>query len=117
MQAPINAHFEALFETGVDEMLWDVVGDDNVSLLLLLLLLLLSLLLFCCCFVVVVVVVVVVVLVVSIIVVVVVIVFLTLLHGHNLVHGRRQALTCAIMVRWFLLFAAKKDLSCALVGS
>lgn len=36
MQAPINAHFEALFETGVDEMNWDVVGDDNVSLSLLL---------------------------------------------------------------------------------
>ena len=44
IQAPINAHFEALFETGVDEMNWDVVGDDNVSLLLLLLLLLLQLL-------------------------------------------------------------------------
>lgn len=27
----MNAHFEALFETGVDEMNWDVVGNDNVS--------------------------------------------------------------------------------------
>ncbi|CAM9906017.1 unnamed protein product, partial [Laminaria digitata] len=30
IHAPINAHFEALFETGVDEMNWDVVGDDNM---------------------------------------------------------------------------------------
>eukprot|EP00904_Undaria_pinnatifida_P002064 jgi/Undpi1/11859/HiC_scaffold_4.g01558.m1 len=30
IQAPINAHFEALLETGVDEMNWDVVGDDNM---------------------------------------------------------------------------------------
>lgn len=30
-QAPLNAYFEALLETGVDEMAWDDVGDDNVS--------------------------------------------------------------------------------------
>lgn len=30
-QAPVNAYFEALLETGVDEMAWDDVGDDNVS--------------------------------------------------------------------------------------
>lgn len=29
-QAPVNAYFEALLETGVDEMTWDTVGDDNV---------------------------------------------------------------------------------------
>ncbi len=30
-QGPVNAYFEALLETGVDEMAWDDVGDDNVS--------------------------------------------------------------------------------------
>lgn len=27
----MNGLFEALLETGVDEMAWDDVGDDNVS--------------------------------------------------------------------------------------
>lgn len=27
----MNAYFEALLETGVDEMAWDDLGDDNVS--------------------------------------------------------------------------------------
>lgn len=31
LQAPVNAYFEALLETGVDEMTWDDLGDDNVS--------------------------------------------------------------------------------------
>lgn len=31
-QGPLNAYFEALLETGVDEMTWDDVGDDDVSL-------------------------------------------------------------------------------------
>lgn len=30
-QAPVNALFEALLETGVDEMAWDDIGDDTVS--------------------------------------------------------------------------------------
>ena len=30
-QGPVNAYFEALLETGVDEMAWDDVGDDKVS--------------------------------------------------------------------------------------
>eukprot|EP00752_Nemacystus_decipiens_P010073 g8977.t1 len=31
VQAPVNAYFEALLETGVDEMAWDDVGDDNME--------------------------------------------------------------------------------------
>ncbi|CAM9235555.1 unnamed protein product [Scytosiphon promiscuus] len=31
LQAPLNAYFEALLETGVDEMAWDDVGDDNME--------------------------------------------------------------------------------------
>ncbi|CAM9194965.1 unnamed protein product, partial [Hapterophycus canaliculatus] len=31
LQAPQNAYFEALLETGVDEMAWDDVGDDNME--------------------------------------------------------------------------------------
>lgn len=34
VQASVNPYFEALLETGVDEMTWDDVGDDNVSLCL-----------------------------------------------------------------------------------
>lgn len=30
-QAPVNTYFEALLETGVDEMAWDDLGDDSVS--------------------------------------------------------------------------------------
>lgn len=30
-QAPVNIYFEALLETGVDEMTWNDLGDDNVS--------------------------------------------------------------------------------------
>eukprot|EP00903_Cladosiphon_okamuranus_P011249 g10612.t2 len=31
VQAPVNAYFEALLETGVDEMAWDDVGDDKME--------------------------------------------------------------------------------------
>ncbi|CAN0182009.1 unnamed protein product [Ectocarpus sp. 6 AP-2014] len=30
-RAPVNAYFEALLETGVDEMAWDDVGNDNME--------------------------------------------------------------------------------------
>ncbi|CAM9128118.1 unnamed protein product [Sphacelaria rigidula] len=31
VKGPLNAYFEALLETGVDEMTWDDVGDGNMS--------------------------------------------------------------------------------------